>query len=196
MLTQKNRFGFTIVRALICLTIIVVIASCKKTEALIEESSPVDIHISDLNNGEEITGEPSKNSEAIYFDLSAGKEVAVLDSWDIAFLGMANTTISANTKAGTWLQIANVDYDQVNKRPSLNYELAAIGNGSTNPNGWFSYDTNTHLVSPIKAKTVFVKTETGIYKLAMISIYKGAPQYPSSTDKAPFLSFRYARLIN
>lgn len=181
---------------LIFLTLLIscIFCSCSKNE----ETKPTpkelkDIYIRDLNNGEVTSGQPTGIASPIYFNLESQQTVSAGSNWDIAFGGIANTVISSNSKAGTWMKVMNADYATIQQKPSITYDESESGNIASYDNGWYIYDVQTHVVEPIRGKTFFLQTSKGKhYKLKMISIYKGAPEYPTSMDKTTFLTFQYS----
>lgn len=170
--------------------------SCSKNEET--KPSPKerpDIYVRDLNNGEITSGQPTGIAKPIYFNLGSQQTVAAGSDWDIAFGGIANTVISSNSKSGTWMKVLNVDYASIHSKPSISYDESESGNIASYENGWYIYNVRTHVVEPIRGKTFFIQTAKGKhYKLKMISIYKDAPEYPTSMDKATFLTFQYCAL--
>ncbi|MBP3942767.1 HmuY family protein [Sphingobacteriaceae bacterium WQ 2009] len=152
------------------------------------------VQIANLNIGGSLTGGPAEGSTAYYFSLSEEKLVAVDANWDLSFSGIFNTDIHSNTKAGVYLNILNTSYNDITVAPSITYNMYHIGSAGRQANGWYSYDSETHIVSVVPAKTIFIKKNNQLYKMEMISIYKGAPQFPTMEDEAPYLSFRYQRM--
>gem|GEM_PF-1998914 len=173
-----------------------ILSSCSKNEEpRSEPDKPQDIFVRDLNNGHFSTGQPSGIAKPIYFSLQKNAEAKADGDWDIAFTGLANTLIVSNSKVGTWMKVLNVDYDKIDRKPSLSYSEAESGNIANYENGWYTYDVQTHVVEPIKGKTIFLRTGNGkYYKIKMISIYEGAPAYPTSSDKTTFLTFQFGEL--
>lgn len=172
------------------------LSSCSKDkETKPGGDKPQENFVRDLNNGNISTGQPSGIAKPIYFSLQKHSEVKANAEWDLAFTGLANTLIVSNSKVGTWMKILNADYDKIDRKPSLSYSEAESGNIANAENGWYKYDVQTHVVEPIKGKTIFIRTGNGrYYKIKMISIYEGAPAYPTSSDKTTFLTFQYAEL--
>lgn len=189
--------NFNYLLMLYCIALFSLLSCSKEKQPEKARTLPVDTYIRDLNNGTTTIGQPDAISKPIYFSLLLKKPVASHEDWDISFGQKANTAIMANTKNGTWLHTANIDYDKVSSRPSLTYKETQSANGSTSASGWYHYDANEHIVTPLPAKTIFIKKGNGqVYKLAMISIYKGAPKYPTTASQSTFLSFKYAELVD
>lgn len=177
---------------------LILLFSCKNNDDVENpNASPQDIHVNNLNGG--TIGEQGSKpglAETIYYSLTQVRQVAAADNWDIQFSGVANTDIVANSDANTWLYVANTDYDLIRSRPSVNYNLIKSGNGSTDANGWYSYDITTHIVTAIVGKTVLIKTNEGrVFKLNMRSIYENAPVSPTRESEWPYISFRFAELF-
>jgi len=182
-------------RILLSLFLVLLCLSCKKEGNQSRQKEVEDIFIKDLNNGTISTGQPTADAAVIYFNFDERRQVLATDTWHIAFTGMANTTILSNAQDGVWLSIQNVDYQNITQRPSITYDLTSLGNANIHARGWFTYNYQTHIVSPVAGRTIFVQTNRDkIYKLQMLSIYFGAPLFPTLNDAAPYLNFRFAEL--
>ncbi|VTP97871.1 hypothetical protein [Sphingobacterium daejeonense] len=150
MLLFKNRF-------IIIFLGVLVLSACTKTDSHEVNPTPTDIYIRDLNNEKILNGKPIGNSEPIYFSFDKKSKVDKEKDWDIVFSGLANTLIVANSKNGTWMDVANVDYEGIKSKPSLKFNLSESGNAGSSTTGWFKYDIITHIVEPIPGKTIFIK---------------------------------------
>jgi len=106
--------------------------------------------------------------------------LADTDAWDIAFQG---TSITVNGQA----QIVDVAFDALVEAPEEGYhadeeENPAIPSG--NGEGWYLYDSTTHVVTAVPARTIVLKTPEDTYaKVEIVSYYDGqipgvgAPRY-------------------
>ena len=66
----------------------------------------------------------------------------------------------------------------------------AICTGSGN--GWYSYDGQTQLLSPIAGRTVVMTTGEGLYaKLRILSYYQGNPDPPDPSASSRYYTFEY-----
>ncbi|WKS94662.1 HmuY family protein [Riemerella columbina] len=134
------------------------------------------------------------------------KELATA-KWDIGFNG---TTIIVNSytrnkDAKGAAALIEKAYEEVKEAPedaqmkidelvNGNYVLA-IPTGSGK--GWYNYDFSTHTITPIKAKTIVIKTAEGKYaKLKIASYYKDAPEQPTNPKDLGYYTFTYAYQTN
>lgn len=134
------------------------------------------------------------------------------DSWDIAFKG---TTIIVNggvkgtatgeperTGQGAVSIVSNAFASVTVIPEATNFvqdaaTAYAIPTGSGN--GWYSYNSSTHLISPIAGKVFVVKTHDGKYaKFEILSYYKDAPATPDPLDSAStrYYTFNFAYQAN
>ena len=145
------------------------------------------------------------------FSFSENK-VVTTDNWDIAFNG---TTILVNggvkgTAAGEpertgqgAVSIVSNTFASVTAIPEATTfvqdaaTVYAIPTGSNK--GWYSYNQNSHLISPAAGKVFVVKTHDGKYaKFEIISYYKDAPATPDplKQEDTRFYTFNFAYQAN
>ncbi|AFN74663.1 hypothetical protein MROS_1426 [Melioribacter roseus P3M-2] len=119
------------------------------------------------------------------------------DKWDIAFRRTAiytNGGVSGPGKGGA-IVLKNTDFYDLKEAPSEGYQVdaenaPAIPTGSGN--GWYNYNPETHIISPIPGVVLVIKSGDGKYaKVQIISYYKGAPEAPTSSDESKYYTFRY-----
>ncbi|MGK9476294.1 HmuY family protein [Melioribacter sp. OK-6-Me] len=124
------------------------------------------------------------------------------DKWDIAFRSTTiytNSGVSGPGKGGA-IVLKNTDFYDLKEAPSEGYRVdevnaPAIPTGSGN--GWYNYNSETHIISPIPGVVLVIKTGEGKYaKVQIISYYKGAPDSPSLNDKSKYYTFRYVYQSN
>lgn len=139
------------------------------------------------------------------FSFATGSTTTSETDWDIAFRG---TTIAVNggTVTGTTEEpmrngdaaasIATATFASVADAAVYNYvqdaeASFAIPTGSDN--GWYNYNPQTNIVSPIPGKILVIRTHDGKYaKVEILSYYKGAPAQPDGfADEARFYTFNY-----
>jgi hypothetical protein len=66
----------------------------------------------------------------------------------------------------------------------------AISTGSGN--GWYNYNSTTHVISSIPGRIIVVKTNDNTYaKIEIINYYQNAPAAPVNTDISRYYTFRY-----
>ena len=167
-----------------------------------EESSKVETHtVENISTG-------SRGAAQIaYFSLC--ENTLVQDSasteWDVAF---SRTTIYTNSEASgpgnSGAIVLDQSFDATTVAPSEGYNVdtqagLAIPTGSDN--GWYNYNSSTHLITPIEGKTIVVRTADGEHyaKLKIISYYKDNPdlssdEFANNPDNYPsgYYTFEYA----
>jgi hypothetical protein len=143
------------------------------------------------------------------FSFSENK-IVTDDSWDVAF---NKTTIIVNggtkkadiepTRTGSGAaSIVSGTFADVTLFPAATTFVQdgttayAIPTGSGN--GWYSYNSTTHIISAIAGKVFVVKTHDGKYaKFEVLSYYKDAPAAPdATTDVSGFYTFNFAYQAN
>ncbi|MBQ0734222.1 HmuY family protein [Aquimarina celericrescens] len=140
------------------------------------------------------------------FDFSTGQITTSETEWDIAFRG---TTIAINGGSVTGtkdepLRNGNVaallmtdTFNDVKEVPETSEFLQdsdgafAIPTGSGN--GWYNYNFQTNIVSPIAGKILVFRTRNNRYaKLEILSYYKDAPTSPDPTlNEGRYYTFNY-----
>ncbi|WP_437917723.1 HmuY family protein [Sphingobacterium sp. LRF_L2] len=132
------------------------------------------------------------------------------DDWDIAFTAQYNSEIYVNNAnnqfnpgyqgeaTNTAVVLIKDSYANVTTAPSDeefdNSTIEKIGvASSTNSNGWFQYDSNTHIMLALPNRTYAIRLPDGKYaKLQIINAYKGNPTTVTNLNwPAPYYTFRY-----
>lgn len=146
------------------------------------------------------TGQPGTPRHWTFYSLADGKEVAYTDSastkWDLAFRG-TNVLINGGTSGPGQggAQVKDGLFAEQKVVPDTPFAVdaataKAIPGGSGN--GWYTYNSTTHVISPIAGKVIFVRTATGKFaKLEITNYYQGAPATPAATTPSGYYSFRY-----
>jgi len=153
-------------------------------------------------------GQPAGGAFA-KFSFSQNKLVTD-NSWDIAFRG---TTIIVNGGAKIGLtdepertgsgavSIVSGTFASVTAFPAASTfaqdasTVYSIPTGSGK--GWYAYNAETHIISPIAGKVFVVKTHDGKYaKFEILSYYKDAPASPTQTSESPYYTFNFAYQAN
>ena len=151
------------------------------------------------------TSQPGQPISGDYVKFSFEKQTVVEgDDWDIAFRA---TTILVNggfaaaddepgrsgiaagyVAVGAYGSINNVDESLLKQDSETAY---AIPTGSGN--GWYNYDSQTYLVTPIAGRTLIFKTHNGRYaKMEIQSYYKDSPENPNPfTSQSQTYTFNY-----
>jgi hypothetical protein len=146
-------------------------------------------------------------SHYAFFSIERNEVVALADSnttkWDIAVRStniITNSGTSGPGAGGAYVQKA-VTFDNFKTIPADSVfrtdasTALAIKTGSGN--GWYNYDFNTNIISPIPGNVIVVRTATGKYaKIEILSYYKGAPATPAATDLSRYYTFRFVYQAN
>lgn len=144
------------------------------------------------------------------FSFSQNK-IVTDNSWDIAFRG---TTIIVNggekigltdeperkgqgavsTVSATFAGVTAFPVASTFKSDASGIYAIPTGSG----NGWYAYNSTTHIISPLAGKLFVVKTHDGKYaKFEILSYYKDAPITPNyMTSESPYYSFNFAYQAN
>jgi len=123
-------------------------------------------------------------------DRAATAEEVENGMWDIGFKG---TDIRVNGR----VQVLDASFEEVAMAPELGYEVdepqqPAIPN--RNGQGWFNYDAQTHIVTPIKDRTIVIATAHDTYaKVEILDYYKPNMNLSGNgpTETPRFYTFRY-----
>lgn len=169
------------------------LASCSK-----DDDAPAKPSIVSTTSAN-IDGDAAGTNKYTLFSLADNKVIANTDSvstkWDIGFRG---TTIIVNGgtsgPGSAAAQVLAGIYNDLAIAPEAGYVTDAATKAIT---GWYSYNMETHVISPVTGKFIVLKTATGKYaKLEITSYYKDAPAAPSVTSVARFYHFRFVLQAN
>jgi hypothetical protein len=156
--------------------------------------------------GKNLSGEGAGNHYT-FFSIERNEVVALADSnttkWDIA---VRSTNIITNSgtsgpgaggayvqKATTFDNFTTIPADSVFRTDASTALAIRTGSG----NGWYNYDFNTNIISPVPGNIIVVRTATGKYaKLEILSYYKDAPATPTATDVSRYYTFRFVYQAN
>ncbi|CAD0009216.1 HmuY family protein [Flavobacterium chungangense] len=144
------------------------------------------------------------------FSFSENK-VVTTDNWDVAFNtttiivngGVKMTDAEPNRTGSGAASIVSGTFASVTLYPAASAfaqdaaTVYAIPKGSGK--GWYNYDMNSHIISPIAGKVFVIKTHDGKYaKFEILSYYKGAPVTPDplKTVDTGFYTFNFAYQAN
>jgi hypothetical protein len=150
-------------------------------------------------SGQDISGEFTK------FDFSTGQTTTSGTEWDIAFRAttiIVNGGVSLGTVDepdrtgnagayiidGTFASVEEVNTSLITQDSDSGY---AIPTGSGN--GWYLYNSQTNIITPIVGKILIFQTRNGRYaKVEILSYYKDVPENPDSTiDLSRYYTFNY-----
>jgi hypothetical protein len=147
------------------------------------------------------TGQPGAGTNKYtFFSFKTGAIIPNADSatnqWDLGFRGTTLIVNGGNSGPGQGGAIVQTGlFNDIVTAPETGYAVdsptaKAIPTGSGN--GWYNYDGNTNLISPIAGKVLLIRTGDGKYaKAEIISYYKDAPTNPAATDPSRYYTFRY-----
>lgn len=147
------------------------------------------------------TGEVEVENPFKYYSLETNSQVESVDgNWDIGFKGttiIINNGISGPGNAeATVMQGVFEEVSEVPTGVSLRSDAAdgmAIPTGSGN--GWYNYNSTTHVISPIPGRIILMRTNAGNYaKVEIFSYYKDNPPIANvnvMTNPSGFYTFRY-----
>ncbi len=182
------------------------LAACDGSDP-IEQPEPIDAQrVTDLAADPIVgtdpgTGQPVGTGRFAFFSLRENAVVPASDSattrWDIALRG---TTILVN--GGTsgpgqgQAQVWTGTFEDLAEAPADGYATDS-GAGNAIPtgsgNGWYNYNPQLNLITPIPGRVLVIRTADGRYaKLSIISYYRGAPASPDPlNDEARYYTFDY-----
>ncbi len=138
------------------------------------------------------------------FSFETGEVTTSDTAWDIAFRG---TTIAVNggTATGTTdeptrngdaaVAVVSGTFASVTDADGLSFAQDANGSfaiSRENETSWYSYNPETHIISPVPGSVLVVKTHDGKYaKVEIKSYYKDAPAQPNETSESRFYTFDF-----
>ena len=169
--------------------------SCK------DENDPKPVNTSKAITVRNLAANPEVGGTGHYtfFSLKNNAIVPLVDSattkWDIAFNATTIITNSGTGGPGTvGVQIHTGLFENLTDAPETGYlqdgASKAILTGSGN--GWYNYNSTTHVISAIPGRIIVVKTNDNTYaKIEIISYYQNAPAAPVNTDISRYYTFRY-----
>ncbi len=174
--------------------------SCSKDDPVLEPTEAMII----TNLEAKTSSQPGQPVSGDYVKFSFEKQTVVEgDDWDIAFRA---TTILVNggfaaadgepgrsgiaagyVAVGAYGSIKSVDESLLKQDSETAY---AIPVGSDN--GWYNYNSQTHIITPIAGRTLIFKTHNGRFaKMEIQSYYKDSPESPALNDQAQTYTFNY-----
>lgn len=191
------------------LALFIFTASCSSDDDKKEVAPVVTTKVSNIAAPQ--TGGQGQTAGGAFAKFSFSQNKLVTDnSWDIAFRG---TTIIVNGGAKIGLtdepertgsgavSIVSGTFASITTFPAAStfaQDAAAVYSIPTGSGkGWYSYNAETHIISPIAGKVFVVKTHDGKYaKFEILSYYKDAPASPTLTSESPYYTFNFAYQAN
>ena len=209
---MKRFFQLSIV---LFMTASIALVSCKKenTEPVVLVATTVNNLASDTILGLNQQGQPYGSGKYTLFSLETNSVIANSDSatakWDIGFRGTTIITNSGNSGpangggfiyVGTFSDLKEIPLDSTFKTDNAPTAYA-IPIGSNK--GWYVYNPQTNLLTPIPGRVLVIRTASGKYaKLEILNYYKGGvtPEASASDDdklkKQRFYTFRFLIQMN
>lgn len=143
------------------------------------------------------------SGDFVKFSFETGEVVTTGDNWDIAFRGTSiivnggyagsgepskNANVSLATVTNTLSGVTEAPSDDSFKQDTQSAYAIPTGSG----NGWYSYNSTSHVIAPIAGKVFVVKTVNGKYaKFEILSYYQNAPANPTGTEPSKYFTFNY-----
>lgn len=189
---------------LTCMILITILTACKKKK---RGEDPTPILISNSVKSYTVKSLPANpeiggTGHYTLFSLKNNAIVPVSDSattkWDIGFYSTTIITNGGSSGVGAAAaQLCIGLFDNLMEAPEAGYKQDtkgsfAIATGSEN--GWYNYNSATHVISPIPGRVLVVKGADDTYsKVEILSYYKDAPASPSNDNVSRYYTFRYVR---
>jgi len=181
--------------------------ACTKTsDTTVVNNTPVTATVKDLVADTVLGVDPKTGpysaGKYTYYSIENNAIVSSADSattkWDLAFLStkiLTNGGTSGSGKGGAFIykglfdDIKTIAPDSVFKTDAA--PVYAITTGSDK--GWYHYDGQTNLITPIAGRVLVIKTASGKYaKLEILSYYKGGVTLsPTASDADKLTKQRY-----
>lgn len=116
--------------------------------------------------------------------------------WDVGFRGTVVIVNGGTSGPGQGAAlIQNGIFDELKTAPATGHVQDARPNfaiPAASGQGWYSYNPQANLITPIAGRVIFLKTAEGRHaKMEILSYYKGAPAQPTATSQARHYTFRY-----
>ncbi|WP_066222504.1 HmuY family protein [Formosa haliotis] len=196
-----------ILKTITLLTLFIGFASCSNddddnTNPTLELEAETVSNIKATQSADYTTNPPTITGDYIKFSFVTG-ETTTGDDWDIAFRGSTilvnggektaddqpSRTASAGTyiTSGTLASVIKTDASLFKEDSTTDGLAITTGSG----NGWYNYNPENHLISPIPGKIVVVKTHNGHYaKMEILSYYENEEPNEDLTN-SQYYTFNY-----
>lgn len=202
-MNTRNFMNKTInVLSLIVLVISFTACSDDDDTPLLEVTSETFSNLKATQSADYSTNPPTITGDYIKFSFETGA-VTTGNDWDIAFRGStiivnggeATATDQPARTSSAGVYIATGTLASITEVNTTLFKTDSATNGLAIPtgsgNGWYNYDSTTHIISPIAGKVIVVKTNTGHYaKLEILSYYENS-QPNESLSNSQFYTFNY-----
>ena len=181
--------------------------ACSKTsDTTVVNNTPVTATVKDLVADTVLGVDPKTGpysaGKYTYYSIENNAIVSSADSattkWDLAFLStkiLTNGGTSGSGKGGAFIYKGLFDDIKTIAPDSVFKTDAATGYAITkgSDKGWYHYDGQTNLITPIAGRVLVIKTASGKYaKLEILSYYKGGVTLsPTASDADKLTKQRY-----
>ena len=179
--------------------IVLIMASCTKKTA--EEDLPQASSNTQTFLVHNLAADTGNTGHHTFYDLVNNTVVPLSDSattnWHIAFLKTGILLNGGTSGPGNTMAIVQSGiFDEMMEVPTTGYKKDEAGSraiDSGSGNGWYNYNDETHIISPIPGKVICIKTTEGYFvKLEVLSYYYDAPAQPELTTPSAFYTLRYS----
>ncbi len=165
-------------------------------QATLVENLPADPHTST-----DPMGRPIGTGNYTLFSLRTGQVVANTDSattnWDIAFNGTTILTNGGSSGPGEGGAVTMAaPFEEVLVAPADGAFFVdeagspAVAQGDNG--GWYNYNPQTHVVTPVPGRTLVVRTADGRYgKVRILSYYRDMPETIDENSESRYYTFDY-----
>ena len=193
-------------RFLALVLLIPALAACDSTD-IVSTPDPIQAElVSDLpadptTGFDPDTGQPIGANVFTFFSLRTGAIVPNADSasssWDLGFKGTTIVVNGGTSGPGNGAaQVVTGTFEDLTIAPESGYTSdSAAGNAipTGSGNGWYNYNGQLNLITPIPGRVLVIRTADGRYaKVRILSYYRGAPETPDPTqDTSRYYSFEY-----
>lgn len=184
------------------LALFVFTASCSSDDDNNTDETPAAVTTAKVTNLD------ASSTEFTKFSFSENK-VVTNDNWDVAFStttilvngGVKTRDVEPNRTGSGAVSIVSGTFASVTAFPAAATFVQDVNGTYAIPTGsgkgWYNYNMQSHIVSPIAGKVFVVKTHDGKYaKFEILSYYKDAPATPDATSVSPYYTFNFAYQAN
>lgn len=194
-------------KSILVIAISIAFFSCTKEDETIPTATktPTVLEVKTFSNlfAQDSKDSPNTDGGFIKFNFATNQIVPSGDKWDVAFLAtsiLVNGGVAAARQptrtgngaaavvTGTFANITTAPADNLFKQDGASANAIPTGSG----NGWYNYNSDTHVISPIAGKVIVVKTHDGKYaKMEILSYYQDAPANPTYKVPARYYKFNF-----
>ena len=150
--------------------------------------------------GLDAAGRPASAGKHTFFSFKDGiltSADSASTRWDLAFRGVTILTNGGASGPGQGgAVVLNGIFDEIKSLPAsatiVQDQKAALAIPTSSGKGWYNYNPQANLITPIAGKVIVVRTADGKHaKMEILSYYKDAPAAPTLESESRFYTFRY-----